>query len=62
MALLEHYWLRPHRGLRERLPEAAPSSGRRYQQRTPAIAIRVADHLWSWEEFLSHPISQYQRE
>jgi hypothetical protein len=36
--------------------------GRRYRQRTPAMAIGLADHVWSWEEFLSFKCYQYARE
>jgi hypothetical protein len=35
--------------------------GRRYRQQTPAMAIGLTDHVWSWEEFLSYPVPQYQR-
>lgn len=60
LSLFEHNWLRPHRALRE-----GPVTGmepRRYLQRTPAMAIGLSDHIWSWQEFLTHPIYHYQRE
>jgi hypothetical protein len=60
LSLFEHNWLRPHRALRE-----GPIRGmepRRYLQRTPAMAIGLTDHIWSWEEFLTHRIYHYQRE
>lgn len=61
LALFEHNWLRPHAALRQRLPEAVVPGGRRYRQQTPAMAIGLTDHVWSWEEFLSYPVPQYQR-
>jgi hypothetical protein len=60
LCLFEHNWLRPHRALREAgkgLPE-----GRRYRPRTPAMAIGLTDHIWTWEEFLTFPHHQYLRE
>lgn len=58
--LFEHNWIRPHRALRERV-EGLPG-GRRYRQRTPAMAIGLTDHVWSWEEFLTFKYYQYLRE
>jgi hypothetical protein len=58
--LFEHNWIRPHRALRERV-EGLPG-GRRYRQRTPAMAIGLTDHVWSWEEFLTFRCYQYARE
>jgi len=52
-----HNWIRPHRALR--LP--MPSGLRRYQPRTPAMALGLTDHPWSWITFLttsSHTTSQ----
>ena len=60
LQLFEHNWLRAHPALRERLDP--PSEGRRYQQRSPAMAMGLTDHIWSWEEFLTHPVYQYSRE
>jgi hypothetical protein len=60
LCLFEHNWLRPHRALREAgkgLPE-----GRRYRPRTPAMAIGLTDHIWTWEEFLTFKHYQYQKE
>jgi len=51
VCLFEHNWLRPHPALRE-LAEGLPN-GQRYRQRTPAMAIGLTDHIWSWEEFLT---------
>jgi IS1 family transposase len=50
LVLFEHNWLRPHLALRVRLPEVR--DGCRYDQRTPAMALNLADHPWTWHEFL----------
>jgi IS1 family transposase len=50
LALFEHNWLRAHPALSQ------PSStvpGRYYERRTPAMAIGLSDHRWSWPEFLT---------
>ena len=52
LALCEHNWLRPHPALRP--PTAVP--GRRYAPRTPAMALGLTDHGWTWQEFLSTPV------
>jgi hypothetical protein len=57
LQLFEHNCIRPHRALR--LP--MPSGLRRYQPRTPAMALGLTDHPWSWITFLttsSHTTSQ----
>jgi hypothetical protein len=46
----EHNWIRPHIALRLRLPQ--PVKGRRYDQRTPAMAIGLTDHAWTWRELM----------
>jgi IS1 family transposase len=50
LTLFAHNWLRPHVALRLPLPQ--PTDRRRYDQRTPAMAIGLTDHTWSWNEFL----------
>jgi hypothetical protein len=50
LALFAHNWVRPHVALRLPLPQ--PTDGHRYDQRAPAMAIGVADHTWTWAEFL----------
>jgi len=60
VCLFEHNWIRPHPALRERA-EGLPN-GRRYRRRTPAVAIGLTDHIWSWEEFLTFRHYHYQRE
>lgn len=50
LALFEHNWLRSHPALRQ------PNStvpGRYYEPRTPAMAIGLTEHHWSWPEFLT---------
>jgi hypothetical protein len=49
LVLFEHNWLRPHLALRVPLPD--PQNGRRYDQRTPAMALHLTDHPWTWQEF-----------
>jgi IS1 family transposase len=53
LALFEHNWVLPHQALRQRLAE--PVEGRRYDRRTPAMALGLTDHRWSLVEFLTHP-------
>jgi hypothetical protein len=56
LVLFAHNWLCPHPALRQ--PRAQPDPvGRRYHQRTPALALGLTDHIWSWSEFLIHPVS-----
>lgn len=54
LVLFEHNWLHPHVALRQALP--APIDGRRYRQRTPAMALGLTDHPWTLPEFLAHPV------
>jgi IS1 family transposase len=49
LALFEHNWLRTHPALGQ--PSSVP--GRCYDRRTPAMAIGLTDHRWSWREFLT---------
>ncbi len=35
---------------------ASVESGRKWQERTPALAAGLTDHLWSMREMLSHTI------
>ncbi len=57
LALFAHNWLDPHVALRQRL--AAPTTARRYRPQTPAMASGLTDHVWSFTEFLLHPMLQY---
>lgn len=54
LAIFEQNWVRSHIALRVPLPE--PQDGRRYHQRTPAMALGLTDHPWSWHEFLTFPV------
>jgi len=56
LCLFEHNWMRPHQALRQE--QAGLSGGRRYLQRSPAMAIGLTDHVWSWTEFLRLSIYQ----
>lgn len=60
LCLFEHNWLREHPKLKQRLAE--PVQERRYTRRSPAMAIGLTDHVWSWEEFLLFPVYQYRWE
>ena len=58
LCLFEHNWLKPHQALRQR--QAGLLEGRKYLRRTPAMAVSLTDHVWTWEEFLSLPVRQYK--
>jgi hypothetical protein len=59
LCVFERNWLRSHRCLRERAEDC--SSGRRYRRRSPAMAIGLTDHIWSWEEFLTYRHHHYSK-
>ena len=59
VCLFEHNWIRPHAALKVMVEGLA---GRRYLRRTPAMAVGLTDHVWSWEEFLTFRHYHYQRE
>jgi hypothetical protein len=42
-----------HDSLRGAAPEGA---GRKWRERTPAMAAGLTDHIWTMREWLSHPI------
>ena len=46
-------FVRPHSALKVKLRQPA-AHGRLWQQRTPAIAAGLTDHIWSLEELLSY--------
>jgi len=46
LGLFEHTWMRPHPALRQKR-DGLPG-GRQYVRRTPAMAIGLSDHAWSW--------------
>lgn len=46
-------FVRPHTALKVKLDEPGPY-GRQWEQRTPAMAAGLTDHIWSLEELLSY--------
>jgi IS1 family transposase len=54
LTVFEHNWVLCHDALRQ--PVAEPSSHCRYDRRTPAMALGLADHAWSLTEFLTQPV------
>ncbi len=59
LCLFECNWLRAHRALRE-VAEGLPD-GRQYVRRSPAMAMGLTDHIWSWEEFLTFRHYHYHK-
>jgi hypothetical protein len=51
LALFEHNWLRAHPALSQ--PSSTVAGRYYYERRTPAMAIGLTDHCWSWREFLT---------
>jgi hypothetical protein len=51
LGFFAHNWITPHRALREKAPDLP--AGRRYRERTPAMAVGLTDEVWTWEAFLS---------
>jgi hypothetical protein len=47
-------FVRPHQALH--VPLARPIHSRKWQQRTPAMAAGLTDHIWTLEELLSYRI------
>jgi hypothetical protein len=45
LALFTHNWLRPHPAGRHHTPRSSP-----------AQALGLTDHIWSWKEFLTTPV------
>lgn len=48
-------FVRPHRGLRVRIPDS-DNGLRKWQQRTPALAAGLTDHIWSLKELMTKKI------
>jgi hypothetical protein len=48
------HFVRPHQALR--IAVAQPTPGRKWQQRSPAMAAGLTDHIWSLEELLSYRV------
>jgi hypothetical protein len=55
LAIFDHNWLRPHPALRRPLSGPSRSQERRFERRTPAMALGLADQPWSWLDFLRMP-------
>lgn len=47
-------WVRPHRSLRLELE--VPQANKRFQPRTPAMAIGLTDRIWQVAEVLRYPV------
>jgi hypothetical protein len=47
-------WVRPHRSLR--LPLEVPQANKRFQPRTPAMAMGLTDHIWEVADLLHYPV------
>ena len=58
--LFEQNWLKPHMALRQ--PQEGLPGGRRYRQRSPAMAAQLTDHVWTWAEFLCYRVQQHYKE
>jgi hypothetical protein len=52
LRICEQNWLHPHYALR--VPAKAMTTCRAYDRRTPAMALRLSDHVWTWCEFLMY--------
>ena len=58
LAFAYYHFVVPHRGLRQRLPHALPTKGRKgsykkWKPVTPAMAAGLTDHVWTMDELLS---------
>ena len=47
-------WVREHRSLKQ--PLSVPQGRKRYQQRTPAMAIGLTQHIWTEVDILRFPV------
>ena len=47
-------WVRIHRSLRQ--PLEVPEGKKRFQQRTPALAIGLTDYIWTEAQILRTPV------
>jgi hypothetical protein len=56
LALFTHNWCLPHVALRQPLVNPEPGTQRRYDRRSPAMALGLTHHIWSLMEFLSCPV------
>lgn len=58
LAFAYYHFVVPHRSLRQRLPRALPTRGRKgsykkWKPVTPAMAAGLTDHVWTMDELLS---------
>src|SRR5438128_5152555 len=65
LAFAYYHFVRPHRGLRQRLPEPQPTKGprasyKKWKPVTPAMAAGLTDHVWSMDELLSFRVPPKQ--
>jgi IS1 family transposase len=65
LAVAYYHFVIPHRGLRQRLPRALPTKGRRgarkkWKSVTPALAAGLTDHVWTMDELLSFRVPSKQ--
>jgi len=51
LQIFDHNFHRSHQALRQ--PLAVPDGLHRYQYRSPAMALGLTDHLWSFQELLT---------
>jgi IS1 family transposase len=62
LAVAYYHFVRPHRGLRLRLPEPIPTKGngspKKWDKRTPAMSAELTDHIWSIQELLTFRVPQ----
>ena len=55
LAIVDHHWLCPHPALRLPLDAPPHPHTRRFHRRTPAMALALTDHPWTWTELLTMP-------
>ena len=65
LAFAYYHFVRPHRGLRQRLPEPIPTKGpcasyKKWKPVTPAMAAGLTNHVWSMDELLSFRVPPKQ--
>lgn len=53
-AMNVYNWARPNRSLR--IPIPLPQGKKRFQQRSPAMAAGLTDHIWTIQEIIAFPV------